>query len=166
MSRLTDYLADVAAAALVNGGWVPKFDCDDRLRRKLAVFCRLTDDLSRLSTCKRAGVGCVIVSSDLMKVHAVGYNGPAVGESNDLCTREAGNCGCVHAEANAVAKLQTDDRDCVAIVNLVPCLACAGLLVNCLRVVAVVYANEYRDTAGLTRLARAGLTVVDRKDAL
>ena len=46
----------------------------------------------------------MITSTDFRKVLAVGYNGNATGLANSCDRDEAGNCGCLHSEENAVIK--------------------------------------------------------------
>ena len=138
----------------------------NRSQQKLAAFLDFAKSLAGLSTCRRLQVGCAIVARDLTTVYSIGYNGPAAGEDNDSCSGDTGDCGCVHAEANAVAKLATADRDCLLITTTSPCRSCAGLIVNCGRVTAVIYDTQYRDPAGMERLRRAGLIVADEREAL
>lgn len=118
-------------------------------------------DLAQLSTCKRAKVGCVVVPDDLSMVYSIGYNGPPAGEPNDSCTGEQGRCGCVHAEANAVVKLGPV-TEAVLVCTTAPCLACAGLIVNCRKIHCVVYGLAYRDESGL-ELLRKHVQVLERR---
>lgn len=132
----------------------------ERYRSKLRVFCRLAADLALLSRCSRRQVGAVVVPADLSSVLAIGYNGPPAGEPNDSCRGGEGACGCVHAEANALVKLSSERSDLIVVTTLSPCEHCAGLLLNCGRVNAVLYDEEYRDSKGLDLLARRGVQVV------
>ncbi len=141
-----------------------KLEGDDRLRDKLRVFWRLAADLASLSCCKRMGVGCVVVLPDLTEVVAIGYNGPPAGMPNDSCRGTQGSCGCSHAEGNAVAKMRAGS-DLVMLTTTLQCEHCAGLVVNSRKVAAVVYGQEYRDTAGVAVLRASGLVVV-RKDTV
>jgi deoxycytidylate deaminase len=121
-----------------------------RYLQKLNVFMKLGKDLATLSTCKRAQVGAVIVPVDLTAIYAIGYNGPAAGLPNYSCTGAEGTCGCVHAEANAVMKLNTSqgDRPCLLYTTHRPCMRCAGFIINCRRIIGVVWSNEYRESIG------------------
>lgn len=138
MSRLIEFVSDP--------------DKNPRFRQKLKVFFGFTEDLASLSTCRRLQVGALIVQPDFSEVLAVGYNGPPAGRSNDSCRSNQGNCGCVHAEANAIAKLATRDRDLLMLVTASPCEACAGLIINSGRVAVLIYGEPYRDPTGLTLL--------------
>lgn len=131
----------------------------DREWYRIETAMRLASSLAVMSTCKRLTVGCVVASPKLSEVFAVGYNGPPVGQDNGSCTGEPGSCGCVHAEANAVAKLRRSTSGATLFTTKSPCRHCAGLVVNSGAVSSVVYADEYRDTSGLGVLRDAGLSV-------
>ncbi len=133
-----------------------------RLVSKLKVFTDLTTSLASLSTCKRPGsnLGCVVIPQDMSEVVAIGYNGPAAGEGPSCCKGQdaVGSCGCIHAEANAVAKMHTRQTGLVMIATFSPCELCAGLVINTRRVDFFLYHSVYRDRSGLDRLDRAGIT--------
>lgn len=155
--NLLEYLRDVSDSAVA--GRVA-MAVDSRQLQKFRVFVSLAEGLAKVSTCRRLLVGCVVVPADLSMVYSIGYNGPPAGEPNDSCSGEEGRCGCVHAEANALVKLSTTDEECLLITSRAPCRHCAGLIVNCKKVAAVVYADGYRDDSGLDLLLRAGMAVV------
>jgi len=158
-NRILDYLT-----VRVNG---PVFlSGNDRIQQKLRVWSNLAIDLASLSVCRRLRVGCVILPSDLSQVVSIGYNGPAVGEPDTACLDAEGNCGCIHAEANAIAKLATPERDCLMVSTDSPCPHCAGLIINCRRIGGLFYLREYRDTSGLLRVQRAGILTVPWKNVL
>lgn len=133
------------------------------MRCKLVPFLKLMYGLAELSTCRRpdSKVGCVIIQPDFSEVVAIGYNGPAAGEGLMACRGPdaVGGCGCIHAEANAVAKLRTRDDGLVCLITKSPCEHCAGMLINTRRIDAVIYSNAYRDLNGVDRLRRAGVLV-------
>lgn len=99
--------------------------------------------VAEASPCNRAAVGCVLTTLDL-QVISYGYNGVAAGLPN-TCLRHGeeavGNCGCVHAEQNAVAKAGQPDVPKIAFITMPPCERCASLLVNA-GVVLVVYISD------------------------
>ncbi len=137
----------------------------DREWYRAEVAMRLARVMAHLSTCRRLAVGCAIVTEKLQRVVAVGYNGPPVGCPNDACTGEAGRCGCVHAECNALVKAGADVGDMY--VTHSPCLHCAGLIANSGgRVRRVVYGVEFRETTGLDRLRSAGVDVLRYADVV
>jgi dCMP deaminase len=104
---------------------------------------------SQMSTCSRLQVGAVLSTIDLTQF-VVGYNGGAKGGPNACLRDEPGNCGCVHAEMNAVAKA-TKGIHVVAFLTHSPCEMCATLLINA-GIILVYYQHEYRDSAGIDLL--------------
>lgn len=126
---------------------------------KIMAFYGLAESLARLSRCGRLRVGCVVVTSDMREVVAVGYNGPPAGVDNDACREGEGACGCVHAEANALVKLATRERGLTLMTTTSPCEHCAGLTVNSGKVSVVIYGGAYRDLSGLELLTNAGVSV-------
>lgn len=97
-------------------------------------------------------MGAVITNKELTKVYAFGYNGGAAGEPNG-CDRpeEPGNCGCLHAEVNALVKCQADDREKFMFLTLRPCITCAKLIINS-GFWAVYYGEDYRLEDGAVEL--------------
>lgn len=96
-------------------------------QRKIRQYMTLTLDIARtFSECKRAQVACALVNDDGV---TFGYNGGGKGDPISCIGGEPGTCGCVHAEANAVAK-STLSGDKLAFVTTAPCKVCAALLVK------------------------------------
>ena len=124
-----------------------------RRLEKLGVFTGFAEHLATLSTCKRNHVGCIIVPHDFSEVYALGYNGPPANEPNDACLDIPGSCGCIHAEANAIAKM-SKTSDALLISTVCPCWHCAGLIINSKKISEVIYLTEYRDNNGLMLLKR------------
>jgi dCMP deaminase len=92
-------------------------------------------------------------------VVAIGYNGNARGFPNRCDSTEAGRCGCIHSEMNALVKSPGDLPDKVAFVTASPCVMCAKLMVQA-KVSHLFYREAYRDPAGLEVLERAGVVTV------
>jgi deoxycytidylate deaminase len=134
----------------------------DRTMRKFMAYWTFMGELAALSTCKRAQQAAIVVAPDFSMPLAIGYNGPPVGTPNDSCTGGEGTCGCVHAEANAVARLRTPGGFMVA--TTMPCLHCAGLMANSRMVRGLVYDRPYRDDRGHAVLTSAGIHVVRYED--
>lgn len=128
-----------------------------RVVRRLRIFRRFVEDLSSLSTCKRRKVGCLVAPDDLSEVLSIGYNGQPVGIPNDRCRSEEGQCGCVHAEANAIVKLRSTGTGLVLLCTCSPCESCAGLISNSRKIRYVLYGEDYRDPVGKTILRSAGI---------
>lgn len=126
-----------------------------------SIYMDLASSLSGRSTCKRLGVGTVITSTDYRKVLAVGYNGNATGLPNSCDRDEAGNCGCLHSEENAVINCDSPRFvEKVVFVTHMPCAACAKRLINLGNVKKVFYKNEYRITIGADLLKQVGIEVI------
>jgi len=101
----------------------------------------------------------VITDGNLEHVLAAGYNGNVRGFPNQCDSSEAGKCGCIHSEMNALVKAPGDVPDKVAFVTASPCVMCAKLMVQA-KVSHVFYREAYRDASGLDVLERAGVTTV------
>lgn len=123
------------------------------LRREL--FMRFAEQLSVLSTCERLKVGCVITNATMTQVLAIGYNGNAKGLPN-RCDHpdEPGNCGCLHAEMNALLKVDGSVPDKILFSLVAPCVQCAKAIINA-NVGTVFYRREYRDPEGAALLGKA-----------
>jgi len=123
------------------------------------VYMRMAEELAKRSTCARLQVGTVLTDRHLEHVVAIGYNGNARGFPNRCDSDEAGRCGCIHSEMNALVKSPGDLPDKVAFVTASPCVMCAKLMVQA-KVSHLYYRHPYRDAAGLDVLERAGIVTV------
>ncbi len=123
------------------------------------LFMGWAVQLTTRSTCKRVGVACLIASEDLENIHSIGYNGTARGFPNDDCRNEVGNCGCVHAEPNAIAKVPIKDKRKVFFLTSEPCELCAKLVVNT-GASKVYYKPHIRPVGGAEILRRGGIETV------
>jgi dCMP deaminase len=123
------------------------------------VYMRMAEELAKRSTCSRLQVGTVITDQRLEHVLAIGYNGNVRGFPNQCDSTEAGKCGCIHSEMNALVKAPGDVPDKVAFVTASPCVMCAKLMVQA-KVSHVFFREAYRDPAGLEVLERAGVVTV------
>ncbi|MEJ2541621.1 MAG: deaminase [Gemmatimonadota bacterium] len=123
------------------------------------VYMRMAEELAKRSTCARLRVGTVLTDAALENVVAIGYNGNARGFPNRCDTTEAGKCGCIHSEQNALVKAPGRLEDKVAFVTASPCVMCAKLMVQA-KVAWVFYRTAYRDRSGLDVLERGGVGVV------
>jgi dCMP deaminase len=123
------------------------------------VYMRMAEELAKRSTCARLQVGTVLADAALEHVVAIGYNGNVRGFPNRCDSDEAGGCGCIHSEQNALVKAPGDLRDKVAFVTASPCARCAKLMVQA-NVSHLFYREPYRNPEGLEILARAGVVTV------
>jgi dCMP deaminase len=134
----------------------------DEVRRPplYEVYMRMAEELAKRSTCARLQVGTVITDADLENVVAIGYNGNARGFPNRCDSDEAGKCGCIHSEMNALVKSPGHLRNKVAFVTASPCVMCAKLMVQA-SVSHVFFRERYRVDAGLEVLRRGGVLAVE-----
>jgi dCMP deaminase len=123
------------------------------------VYMRMAEELAKRSTCARLQVGTVLTDATLEHVLAIGYNGNVRGFPNRCDSDEAGRCGCIHSEMNALVKSPGEVPDKVAFVTASPCVMCAKLMVQA-KVSHLFFRNAYRDPAGLEVLERAGVVTV------
>jgi dCMP deaminase len=144
------------ASADIDCGDEPTERAQRRHKRKL-MFLDFAIALSDMSTCERLSVGCVITDEAMTKVLAIGYNGNAKGLPNCCDDPSAqGNCGCIHAEMNALLKVDGSIPDKVAFVRFSPCVMCAKAMVNA-NVGTVYYGTMYRMAEGALLLGRLGI---------
>lgn len=124
------------------------------------IYMRLAFDLAARSTCKRLKVGCVIVSCDYSRVYGIGYNGNAAGLPNECDSPTPGNCGCLHAEDNALLKTNGGPEvSKIVFVTHQPCAYCSKRIVNKGGVKKVYFSEPYRLSAGLDILRASGIEV-------
>lgn len=131
----------------------------DKRPSKVDMLLRIALVVAERATCSRLKVGAVLTDMRCEQLW-VGYNGAPRGAANE-CRREGeGNCGCSHAEANALIRADAG-CDKIAAFTHAPCVPCAGLLVNA-NVREFYYLDEYRDTEGLAVLRESGVRVERR----
>ena len=121
------------------------------------IYMGLAFQLAERSTCFRLQVGTVITTTDFRKVLAVGYNGNATGLPNQCDRDQAGNCGCLHSEENAVINCDAPrTTEKIAFVTHLPCVMCAKRLINLGNVKAVIFSLNYRsdEALGLFQVAK------------
>ena len=107
----------------------------------------------------RHKVGSIIVTEDNTQVLAVGYNGNYSGGPNEVESTAPGESGMIHAEINALLKLDYNNpKKKTMYVTLSPCRMCAKAIVNT-NIQEVVYGEDYRDSSGLAILRKSGVIV-------
>ena len=131
---------------------------------KIREFFKFCDSFASMSTCRRASTGAIIFPMDLTAIYAIGYNGQPRLCDNDDCTGIEGDCGCIHAEANAILKLDySTTKDCIMYCTTAPCMQCAGLILNCAPIKILIFDKPYRDPRGIRRIENSGLSVYTRE---
>jgi len=123
------------------------------------AYMAMAKELAKLSSAKRAQVGCIIVKNT--HIISEGYNGTPIGFSNvcedsDFKTLPE----VLHAESNAITKLarSTASSDGATIyVTLAPCYDCSKLIIQSGIKRVVFYECYHSDGIGLLR--KAGVEV-------
>lgn len=136
-----------------------------RSERKFATMFDFADQLAELATCRQANrkVGVVIFPMSCSEVYAIGYNGAPRGHPNNACMNVQGECGCAHAEGNALVACNPGRMlPSVLFTTMIPCQHCAALICNCLPIAVVVYDAEYRSTIGLNCIQVSGIEMIHR----
>lgn len=132
---------------------------EKQLKYDLA-YLKMAYEWGKLSHCKRKQVGALIVKDRM--IISDGFNGTPTGFDN-CCEDETGETKweVLHAEANAILKVASSTQSCnnaTLYITLSPCTQCSKLIHQA-GIKRVVYANAYRDTAGLEFLEKAGVEI-------
>ena len=102
--------------------------------------------------CKRMSVGCTIGYFDQWGVWQSLVSGVNGSRTSIGCTNEVGNCGCSHAEPRAIVSLlksvEVPYQPLVMLCTHAPCATCANLIIDCAKIICVVYNEDYRITTG------------------
>ena len=104
----------------------------------------------------RRKVGAVITTEDMKRILSIGYNGPAKGLPDSYIRDEPGNSGCLHAEDNAIAMVDSTIPDKIIFITDEPCEMCAQRIVNA-NITRVYYHHPYRAHTGLSVLDKCGV---------
>ena len=114
------------------------------------------------STCKQSHrkIGCVITNENMDSILAVAYNGPPVAMPNDACRNIRGDCGCLHAEQNAIARVDNTVQNKIMFVTMIPCESCANLIAQS-DIDIVYYCESYRNQKGFDRLIACHIQVIN-----
>jgi dCMP deaminase len=116
---------------------------------------------SKLSSCERLQVGCVIVKNDT--IIGIGYNGTPKGDDN--CCEDGNGYTkpeTIHAEINALMKVarstnSTENSD--IFITHSPCIECAKAIKQA-GINSVYYKNTYRSDDGINFLKTRGVAVI------
>lgn len=123
------------------------------------IWMTMAETIAQRSHHSTFKVGALIVTSDNTQVLSLGYNGNAAGLSNVPQSEEPGCSGLLHAEINALLKLDYNNpKDKVMYLTLSPCTNCAIAVINS-GIKKVVYKEKYRDDTGIKMLNKAGVKV-------
>lgn len=123
------------------------------------VWSDVVFNISRRSPDPSFKVAAIVVTDDNTQLLSLGYNGDHAGGPNCRESENPGDSGFIHAEVNALIKLDFNSpKRKKMYVSLSPCKMCAKAIINA-RIDEVVYINQYRDLSGVELLQNAGIKV-------
>ena len=123
------------------------------------IWMDFAENISKRSYDPRFQVGSVIVTEDNCQVLAVGYNGNHAGGPNEVESQKPGESGLIHAEINALIKLDYNNpKNKKMYLTLSPCKMCAKAIINA-GINQVFYKEAYRDSSGIDLLLKSGIKV-------
>ncbi len=129
------------------------------------IWMDFASNIARRSPDPNFKVGCCIVSQDNCQVLAIGYNGDHKGGTNCRESLEPGCSGFIHAEINALIKLDYNNpKKKTLYITLSPCRQCAKAIING-GIDRVVYRDIYRDTSGIDLLKEHNI-LTERRTSL
>ena len=125
------------------------------------AYLKMAQEWAKLSHCERRKVGALIVKDRM--IISDGFNGTPTGFEN-FCEDEENYTKwyVLHAEANAILKVASSTQSCknaTLYITMSPCKECSKLIHQA-GVKRVVYANAYKDDAGLQFLKKAGVELM------
>ena len=127
------------------------------------IWMTMAETIAQRSHHPTFKVGALIVTSDNTQVLSLGYNGNAAGMSNVPQSDAPGCSGLLHAEINALLKLDYNNpKDKVMYLTLSPCQNCAIAVINS-GIKKVVYREKYRDETGINMLKDVNIKVIEYK---
>ena len=123
------------------------------------IWMGFSHSISKRSYDPRNQVGAVVVTEDNTQVLAVGYNGNYAGGPNEVESSVPGQSGMLHAEINALLKMDYNNpKNKKIYITLSPCRMCAKAMINA-GIKEVIFDNEYRDLSGVNLLKESGVIV-------
>ena len=123
------------------------------------IWMQVAETIAQRSHHPDFKVGAVVVTSDNTQVLSLGYNGNAAGMSNVPQSEVPGCSGLLHAEINALLKLDYNNpKDKVMYLTLSPCEYCAMAIINS-GIKRVIYKEEYRNASGIQLLKNANVCI-------
>ena len=141
-----DFLDDLSRTCFVRPSW-------DQ------IWMELVETIEKRSSDPNHKVASIIVTHDNTQLLALGYNGDHAGGSNSRESEIPGESGFIHAEVNALIKLDYNNpKKKIMYVSMSPCKMCAKSIINA-GISEVVYRDDYRDSSGIVLLQYAGIRV-------
>jgi dCMP deaminase len=123
------------------------------------IWANFAVQIARRSVDPKHKVGAVVVNDENTQVLSIGYNGDQKGGPNERESIEVGESGFIHAEENALIKLDYNNpKRKKMYVTLSPCTMCAKKIINA-GVDEVIYLERYKQSNGIDILRKAGVFV-------
>jgi dCMP deaminase len=123
------------------------------------IWANFAKQISRRSVDPKYKVGAVVVNDENTQVLSIGYNGDQKGGPNKRRSMVTGKSGFIHAEENALIKLDYNNpKRKKMYVTLSPCEGCAMKIVNA-GIDEVIYLERYEQSNGIDILIDAGIKV-------
>jgi dCMP deaminase len=123
------------------------------------IWANFAKQISRRSVDPKYKVGAVVVNDENTQVLSIGYNGDQKGGANKRRSMTTGKSGFIHAEENALIKLDYNNpKKKKMYVTLSPCEGCAMKIVNA-GIDEVIYLERYEQSNGIDILIDAGIKV-------
>jgi thymidylate synthase/deoxycytidylate deaminase len=121
------------------------------------IWLSMADTISKRSYDEKLQVGALIVTDDNTQVLSLGYNGNYAGGPNQRDSGVPGESGMIHAEINALIKLDYNNpKNKKMYLTHSPCLMCAKSIINA-GIETVIFTKEFRQTDGLELLKNNGI---------
>ena len=115
--------------------------------------------ISKRSPDPKFQVGAVIVTEDNTQVLALGYNGDHKGGPNKRDSMEHGHSGFIHAEINALIKMDYNNpKRKKMYLTHTPCPVCAKCIINA-GIDEVYYISDYINMEGVEILSSSNVQI-------
>ena len=130
------------------------------------IWMEFAHTIAQRSPDPKHKVGAVIVNDENTQVLSIGYNGDQKGGPNKRDSTETGQSGFIHAEINALIKMDYNNPCKKKMyLTLSPCEVCAKAIVNA-GIDEIIYSEFYiHGKKGIRILNQAGI-VVRSKDCV
>jgi dCMP deaminase len=115
--------------------------------------------ISKRSPDPKFQVGAVVVTDDNTQVLALGYNGDHKGGPNKRDSMEHGHSGFIHAEINALIKMDYNNpKRKKMYLTHTPCPVCAKCIINA-GIDEVYYISDYINMEGVEILSSSNVHI-------
>lgn len=124
------------------------------------IWIEFAKNIAKRSADPKYKVGAVVVNAENTQVLSIGYNGDQKGGPNRRQSEETGKSGFIHAEINALIKMDYNNPCRKKLyLTLSPCEVCAKAIVNA-GIDEVIFIELYKDGyPGLDILNNADIIV-------